>query len=106
MTDFETYKSGRSPIPKTQFIWPLSGAGWKSLGHNDRPIQVPVPIPRPDQILVRHDVTGLCFSDIKIIKAGPTHPRLLGRDMVTEPVVQGHEVSLPGVQVGDRWRDR
>ena len=106
MTDFETYKSGRGPIPKTQLIWPLYGAGWEKLGRNDRPIQVTVPVPRPDQILVRHDVTGLCFSDIKIIKAGPSHPRLLGRDMVAEPVVQGHEVSLTVVQVGEKWRGR
>jgi len=49
MTDFETYKSGRGPIPKTQLIWPLYGAGWEKLGRNDRPIQVTVPVPRPDQ---------------------------------------------------------
>ncbi|MFQ5855285.1 MAG: alcohol dehydrogenase catalytic domain-containing protein [Anaerolineae bacterium] len=105
MTEFETYKSGRDPIPRTQLIWPLYGAGWENLGRNDRPIEVPVPAPRLDQILVRHDVTGLCFSDIKIINAGPTHPRLVGRDMAKEPVVQGHEVSLTVVRVGEKWRD-
>lgn len=106
MIDFEAYKSGRTPIPETQLIWPLYGAGWENLGRNDRPIEAPVPTPRSDQILVRHDVTGLCFSDIKIIKAGPTHPRLVGRDMQKEPVVQGHEVSLTVVQVGEQWQDR
>ncbi|RME42621.1 MAG: alcohol dehydrogenase [Chloroflexi bacterium] len=106
MTDFTTYKNGHTPIPKTQLIWPLYGAGWENLGRNDKPIEVPVPALRPDQILVRHDVTGLCFSDIKIIKAGPAHPRLVGRDMARNPVVQGHEVSLTVVQVGEQWRDQ
>lgn len=105
MNDFEAYKSGHGPIPDTQLIWPLYGAGWDNLGRNDQPIEVPVPEPRPDQLLVRHDVTGLCFSDIKIIKAGPTHPRLVGRDMANQPVVQGHEASLTIVKVGAKWRD-
>ncbi len=105
MSDFEMYKSGRGPIPETQLIWPLYGAGWDNLGRDDKPIEVPVPEPAPDQLLVRHDVTGLCFSDIKIIKAGPTHPRLVGRNMEENPVVQGHEVSLTVVKVGEEWQD-
>ncbi|MBS1252516.1 MAG: Mannitol-1-phosphate 5-dehydrogenase [Anaerolineales bacterium] len=105
MSDFEAYKSGHGPIPDTQLIWPLYGAGWDNLGRNDGPIEAPVPEPEPDQLLVRHDATGLCFSDIKIIKAGPTHPRLVGRDMEKNPVVQGHEVSLTVVKVGEEWQD-
>lgn len=106
MTDFEAYKSGQGPIPETQLVWPLYGAGWDNLGRAGKPIEVSVPEPRPDQLLVRHDVTGLCFSDIKVIRAGPDHPRLVGRDMEETPAVQGHEVSLTVVQVGEEWQDK
>ena len=60
----------------------------------------------PDQLLVRHDAVGLCFSDTKVIHAGGTHPRLAGRDLSSQPVVLGHEVSLTVMQVGENLRDR
>lgn len=100
------YRSGRTPIPDRQWLWPLYGAGFERLGVNDRPIQVPVARPGPDQLLVRHDAVGICFSDIKIIRQGGNHPRLIGRDLETNPVVMGHEVSVTVVDVGEHLRDQ
>ena len=103
---FDSYRSGQGPIPDRQWLWPLYGAGFDRLGIDDRPIQAPVVHPGPDQLLVRHDAVGICFSDIKIIKQGGSHPRLVGRDLAREPVVMGHEVSVTVVEVGANLRDQ
>jgi D-arabinose 1-dehydrogenase-like Zn-dependent alcohol dehydrogenase len=66
------------PLPEIIHIWPLYGAGFENLGVDGGPIEVPMPEPGPDQLLVRHDACGLCFS----------------------PVVLGHEVSMTVVKVG------
>jgi threonine dehydrogenase-like Zn-dependent dehydrogenase len=64
-----------------------------------------VPHPAPDQILVRSDAVGLCYSDVKILRQGGNHPRLYGRNLAERPIVQGHEVALTVVEVGEAWRD-
>ena len=64
-----------------------------------------MPQPGPDELLVRHDAVGLCFSDIKVIKQGQAHTRIF-KDMKTDPVVLGHEVSMTIVQVGENLRDQ
>ena len=99
------YSRAEMPLPSKYWLWPLYGAGLENLGKDDRPIQVEIPSPAPDQVLVRHDAVGLCFSDTKVIKAGDTHPRLAGRDMLRQPVVLGHEVALTVIQVGEKWRN-
>ncbi len=68
------------------------------MGLSEQPIDVPVPQFGPDELLVRHDACGLCFSDIKVIRLGEDHPRIY-RDMKKNPVVLGHEVSM--TVVGD-----
>ncbi len=60
----------------------------------------------PDELLVRHDACGICYSDVKVIRAGGEHPRLYGRDLSKEPVVLGHEVTLTVVGVGEELRDQ
>ncbi len=97
------YKRADQPLPKTNVIWPLYGAGMENLGRDGRPIEVPMPRYGPDELLVRHDACGLCFSDIKVIALGPQHPRIF-RDMQKEPVVLGHEVSMTVVGVGESLR--
>ncbi|MGQ9489567.1 MAG: alcohol dehydrogenase catalytic domain-containing protein [Anaerolineae bacterium] len=92
--------------PDTMWAWPLFGAGLENLGQNGRPVRWPTPRPMPDQILVRSDAVGLCYSDVKILRQGGTHPRLYGRDLARHPIVQGHEVALTVVEVGEAWRDR
>jgi threonine dehydrogenase-like Zn-dependent dehydrogenase len=86
-------------------LWPLYGAGFENLGRNGRPIAVDIPSYGPDELLVRHDACGICFSDIKVINAGEQHPRIF-RDMKKEPVVLGHEVTLTIVGVGENLTDQ
>jgi threonine dehydrogenase-like Zn-dependent dehydrogenase len=97
---------GETTLPETMLAWPLYGAGLENLGEEGRPVRWPLPKPGDDQLLVRSDAVGLCYSDVKIIRLGPQHPRLLGRDMRQNPVVQGHEVALTVVAVGEELKNR
>ena len=101
---FLAYRRADAPLPDSNRVWPLYGAGLENLGKDGQLIEVPMPEYGPDQLLVRHDACGLCFSDIKIIKLGEEHPRVF-RDMKKEPVVLGHEVIMTVVGVGDSLRD-
>jgi L-sorbose 1-phosphate reductase len=102
---FNTYRQGKLPDTDTYRLWPLYGAGLENLGKDGNPINVPLPEVGPDELLVRHDACGLCFSDIKVIRLGQEHPRIY-RDMRKDPVVLGHEVALTVVKVGDSLTDR
>ncbi|MGD8474552.1 MAG: alcohol dehydrogenase catalytic domain-containing protein, partial [Anaerolineae bacterium] len=99
------YRRATAPLSKTHQLWPLYGAGFDNLGQEGQPIEVPMPRYGPDQLLVRHDACGLCFSDIKVIRLGEEHPRIY-RDMEAEPVTLGHEVSMTVVGVGDNLRGK
>ena len=102
---FELYREGLAPAKSTNRLWPLYGAGMENLGKDGRFIEKPLPQFGPDELLVRHDACGLCFSDIKIIKLGQDHPRIY-RKMRENPVVLGHEVSMTVVGVGDNLKDQ
>jgi len=99
------YKRATAPLPTRNRIWPLYGAGFDNMGHERQPIDVPMPEYGPDELLVRHDAVGLCFSDVKVIRAGENHPRVY-RDMRAHPVVLGHEVTMTVVGVGEDLRDQ
>jgi threonine dehydrogenase-like Zn-dependent dehydrogenase len=99
----DLYRSATAPLPATYKLWPLYGAGLENLGKDGRPIEVPMPSYGPDELLIRHDACGLCFSDTKVIAQGQNHPRIY-RDMQKEPVVLGHEVSMTIVGVGENLR--
>lgn len=102
---YADYQRGNEPLPEKNTLWPLYGPGLENFGKKDKPIEAPLLSPGPDELLVRHDAVGLCFSDIKVIRQGQAHPRIY-RDMRAEPVVLGHEVSLTVVEVGDNLRDQ
>lgn len=102
---FEDYRRPTGPAPGLQQIWPLYGAGFENLGLEGRPVTIDVPSFGPDELLVRHDATGLCYSDVKVIRQGPEHPRI-HRDMSAQPVILGHEVSMTVVGVGKNLRDQ
>lgn len=107
MTDLlEQYRKARLPLPKTHLVWELYGAGLENLGKDGKPVVRPLPEYGPDELLLRQDAVGICFSDIKVVNLGPEHPRLSGRDMVKDPVILGHEVSVTVVGVGENLKDR
>ncbi len=87
---------------KTQ-IWPLYGAGFDNLGVDSKPIEIDLPQYGADDLLVRHDACGLCFSDIKILSLGETHPRIF-KNMKVDPVVMGHEVVMTIIGVGENLK--
>lgn len=99
------YRQGDEPLPDRSWLWPLYGAGLANLGREGRPIEVALPAWGPDELLVRHDACGLCYSDIKVIQLGPEHPRIR-RDMQARPVTLGHEVCMTVVGVGENLCDR
>ncbi len=99
----EAYRKAEGPIPPTYRRWHLYGAGLENLGDNDQPAEAPTPEPGPDELLVRHDACGLCFSDIKVIRLGEDHPRIY-RNMRENPVVLGHEIAMTVVRVGENLR--
>lgn len=94
------YQRAGTPLPTHHRYWPLYGAGFENLGREGQPARTLLPRFGPDELLVRHDAVGICYSDIKVIKAGEAHPRIY-RDMRTDPVVLGHEVGLTIVGVGE-----
>ena len=102
---FEKYHKGVMPASEHNQLWPLYGEGLDNFGLNEKPIEVPMPVMGPDELLVRHDACGLCFSDIKVIRLGEGHPRIY-RNMKEDPVVLGHEVSMTVVGVGEQLKDQ
>ena len=94
-------------IPDTMLAWPLFGAGIENLGVDGKPARWPTPASRAgsDPGALRRG-RALCYSDVKIIRQGGSHPRLYGRDLARRPIVQGHEVTMTVVEVGEAWRDR
>lgn len=106
MTDkLEEYRRCTTPLPANYRLWPLYGAGLENFGKDGQTIEVPLNTYGPDELLIRHDACGLCFSDIKVITQGQNHPRIF-KDMKIDPVVLGHEVSMTVVGVGENLKDR
>jgi threonine dehydrogenase-like Zn-dependent dehydrogenase len=106
MTDKLTdFRRAAAPLPEHNRLWPLYGAGFDNLGLDDQPIDAPMPGYGPDELLVRHDACGLCFSDIKVITLGEQHPRIY-RDMQANPITLGHEIALTVVGVGENLADQ
>ncbi len=106
MTDkLETFKLAAAPLPGKIWEWPLYGAGFENLGQDGGMLEAPLPAYGPDELLVRHDACGICFSDIKIISLGEDHPRIY-RSMKDNPVVLGHEIAMTVVGVGENLKDQ
>lgn len=100
------YRTANTPLPTTMLRWHLYGAGLENMGKLGEPEVVSVPTHGADELLVRQDACGLCFSDTKVIGLGANHPRMTGRNLATDPVTLGHEVSCTVVGVGENLKSR
>jgi len=98
---YSQYASADQTLPEKTLTWNMYGAGEENIGKDGKPEQFPVSQPAADQMLVRIDSVGLCFSDVKLIKMGRKHPKLYNRDLQKEPTRLGHEVCLTVLAVGD-----
>ena len=103
---YELYRQASLPVPEKTWAWNMYGAGIENIGHDGRPEEFPVPHPAADQMLVRIDSVGMCFSDVKLIKQGGSHPKLYNRDLRQEPTRLGHEVTLTVLEVGEALTDQ
>lgn len=93
-------------MKKKMLCWPLHGVGFDNLGKNHEPCEWDVPCPGPDELLVRIDAIGLCFSDVKLIRAGEQHPRVVSKDLDSDPVIPGHEAVMTVVRAGNKVADQ
>lgn len=68
--------------------------GWLTQGTGDlRLARVPVPVPSPDELLIRVEACGLCRTDLHVIDGEiPRH---------RDPVIPGHQVVGRVIAVGD-----
>lgn len=105
-SQYDRYRAADHALPEEGWAWNLYGAGEENMGKDDQPELLPIPKPNADQMLVRIDSVGLCFSDVKIMRQGGSHPKLYNRDLSTNPSRLGHEVSLTVIEVGENLKDR
>lgn len=103
---YSKYSSADLAIPEQTLVWNMYGAGEENIGKDGKPEQFPVPQPAANQMLVRVDSVGLCFSDVKLINMGRKHPKLYNRDLTKEPTRLGHEACLTVIAVGDDLKDK
>lgn len=94
------YKQLDTPLPEKTLAWNMYGPGLQNIGKEGKPEALPIPEPDDDQILVRVDAVGMCFSDVKLIKLGNEHPKIFHRDLVNNPTRVGHEAAFTVVKVG------
>jgi len=105
-TAYDRYRSLEAPVPANTWAWNVYGAGLENIGRDGKPERFEVGTPAPDQLLVRVDAVGMCFSDVKLIKQGNKHPKLYDRDLASEPTRLGHEVALTVMRVGSALEGR
>lgn len=104
MDKLTRYIDGKQELPSDYLALPVYGAGLENVGdENGKPINFPMNEIGPDELLVRHDADSICFSDIKVIRQGQSHPRIY-QDMATDPVVLGHELTMTIVKVGEHLK--
>jgi len=103
---FDRYRSPDAPVPDETWVWNMYGAGVENIGRDGKPERVPVPEPGPDQLLVRVDAVGMCYSDVKLIKQGGNHPKLYNRDLSKNPTRLGHEATHTVMKVGADLQDQ
>jgi threonine dehydrogenase-like Zn-dependent dehydrogenase len=101
----ERYRALDYELPEKNLAWRMYEAGVENFGKTGVPDELPLARPNRDEVLVRVDAIGICFSDVKLITQGSSHARITGRDLAANPVTAGHEVSLTVVEAGDDYKD-
>ena len=89
-------------LPQKILAWRMFGAGFENFGENDQPSVLPLPEIADDELLVKINAVGLCFSDVKLIRAGEEHPRVKSKNLKENPVIPGHEAVMTVVKVGSK----
>jgi len=97
---FRDYRRLNYRLPQESWAWNLYGAGLENLGRDGQPEPFGMPEPDDNQLLVRIDSISVCYSDVKILKQGGSHPKLYNRDLANNPTRLGHEIALTIVKVG------
>ncbi len=105
-TKYDKYRSSEAPVPNQTWAWNMYGVGVENIGRDGKPEQAPIVDPASNQLLVRIDAVGMCFSDVKLIKQGGQHPKLYDRDLANDPTRLGHEVSMTIIKVGEELADQ
>ncbi|WP_420631093.1 alcohol dehydrogenase catalytic domain-containing protein [Candidatus Leptofilum sp.] len=100
MKKYELYRSAQMFLPAQTWAWNMYGAGIENIGRDGHPEAFPIPEPADNQLLVRVDSVGMCFSDVKLIRQGGSHPKLYNRNLAEEPTRLGHEAALTIIKVG------
>ncbi len=103
---FADYRLGDTRLPEPNLGWNMYGTGLESMGDDGSPEPMEVPDVGPDQLLIRIDAVGLCFSDVKLIRLGNDHPKLYGRDLAVDPTRLGHEAAVTVIEVGSELAGR
>ena len=106
MTKYETYAAGTESLPDMIQAWNMYGKGVENIGQDGKPELLPLSEPNDDQLLVRVDSVGMCFSDVKLIRQGGSHPKLYNRDLRQEPTRLGHEVAITIIKAGANLADK
>ena len=105
-SQYKKYQADKINAPEKTWVWNMYGAGEENIGKDGKPELLPVPKPGPNQMLVRVDSVGLCFSDVKLIRMGKDHPKLYNRDLTKEPTRLGHEAALTIIEVGEELKGK
>lgn len=103
---FNRYQDLSYTLPKETLAWNMYAAGTENIGRDGKPESFPIPEANDDQLLVRVDAVGLCFSDVKLLKLGSKHAKLYNRDLEKEPTRVGHEASFTVVKVGKKLQGK
>ncbi|MYA75300.1 MAG: zinc-binding dehydrogenase [Acidimicrobiaceae bacterium] len=103
---FADYRVGDTALPEPNLGWNMYGTGLECMGDNGSPEPMEIPEVGPDQLLIRIDAVGLCFSDVKLIRLGNDHPKLYGRDLAEDPTRLGHEAAVTVIEVGSDLTSR
>ncbi|MXW61409.1 MAG: zinc-binding dehydrogenase [Acidimicrobiaceae bacterium] len=103
---FADFRVGDTALPEPNLGWNMYGTGLECMGDNGSPEPMEIPEVGPDQLLIRIDAVGLCFSDVKLIRLGNDHPKLYGRDLAEDPTRLGHEAAVTVIEVGSDLTSR